>query len=224
MKSFTRLALLPMLFSIYIIIPLSDANAQYEQKITLHGSLGYVSAISPDWFKEFYPDGGSLDVGIQYNFSRKFSLAILANSSVFLGLNESTETSEYRIESSSDYYQLGLSVAPKFRFLTSKKVNPYILGGLSVNFLSYDYLYQEWEYEDGVWELKEDEYESEVVPITFGFILGGGFDFKLTDNFSLFIQSGVTSVWDADDTLPEFLNSFYTQVGLNISLFKSKSL
>lgn len=219
-KSFpVSLLILSLLF-----VSFTSVKAQYQQKVTLHGSLGYVSAISPDWFKEYYPDGGSIDVGIQYNFSRKFSLAILANSSVFLGLNEFTETSEYRIESSSDYYQFGVSLAPKFRFLTSKKVNPYVLGGLSVNFLSYDYLYQEWEYDGEEWDLKENEYESEVVPFTFGFILGGGFDFRITDNFSLFIQSGVTSVWDADDTLPEFLNSFYTQVGLNISLFKSKSL
>lgn len=212
-----------MLFSIYFFLP-GIVNAQYEQKVTLHGSLGYVSALSPDWFNEYYPNGASIDAGIQYNFSRKFSLAILANSSVFFGLNEFTETSEIRIETSSDYYQLGISLAPKFRFLTSKRVNPYVLGGVSLNLLSYDYLYQYWEYDGSEWDLKEDEYESEVVPATFGFIVGAGIDFRLTDNFAVFIQSGVSSVWDMDEVYPEFLNSFYTQLGVNISLFKSKSL
>ncbi|HOP03536.1 MAG TPA: outer membrane beta-barrel protein [Tenuifilaceae bacterium] len=216
----TQLVIL-MLFCICFVFLNNKAYAQFEQKITLQGSLGYVSAINPSWFSEHYPSGASIDLGIQYNFSRSFSVAVLAQYGNFWGLYNEEDEPDHYMEEMADYYQLGINLAPKFRFLPGKRFNPYVLGGANISFISFDYTYYYIDYETN--EI-EDVYEEEVIPVTFGFMGGVGFDYRLTDNFSLFLQSGVNTVWDNDEDYPEFLTSFYTQVGVNISLFKSKSL
>jgi hypothetical protein len=210
--------------ALLIIITLfsKQTNAQYEKKLTLQVSAGYVSALSPSWFQKYYPDGSSGNIGVQYNFSRKFSIAILANSSFFWGVNQTVQEDDSYIETNSNYLQLGMGIAPKFRFLTNGRLNPFVLGGLSANYLKYEYYSEERSWDGDEWDVDID-YDDEQTP-ALGLVFGAGFDYRITDDFSLFTITGVKSVWNPDSDYRDLLNSFYVQLGFNINLFKSKSL
>lgn len=189
-----------LLLVLNVIIASNLAIAQFEQKFTLQFAGGYVKSISPEYFTEVFEDGFSVDAGAQYNFSRSTSLVVLvkyskyfANEDTFLGGLEA-------------YYNLlGISLCPKFRFNPDKRVNPYIFGGVSINYVSFTL---------GGTSFQNDS------PASFGVTGGIGLDFRITDNFALFWQAGANTIKPQRD----WFSAFYTQVGINISILKSKSL
>ena len=107
MKSFFRLVLI-----ISFAIISKQTIAQYEKKITLQGSLGYVSPLNPTWFQNYYSNGTSSNLGVQFNFNRKFSLALLANSTTFFGQDKLYQETDLIIETNSKYFDIGIGVAP----------------------------------------------------------------------------------------------------------------
>lgn len=177
--------------------------AQFEQKLTLQTSGGFVGAISPESFTNIFSAGFSLDAGVQYNFSRSFSLVSMAKYSTFFF----SPDDEFALESAK-YNMLGLSISPKVRFLVRKRLNPYLFAGASINYISISF------------SLDGTETRKSKTPTSIGFIGGIGLDFRLNDNLSLFWQGGVSRV-DLDVV---WIDSFFQQAGVNINMFKSKTL
>ncbi len=215
---------LPIIKTIVLFLPLLTlsifSKAQFEQKITLQASAGYVEVLSPKLFKEdLFDRGFSIDAGMQYNFSRSFSFAALAKYSRLFNpaKNEGIWDDEYNL--------IGLTICPKYRLLPRYKVNPYLYGGISINYVSL------------MWEKRDAEgtFDNIKNPFTLGINGGLGIDIIVNDNLSLFIQGGVLttkySVPEYSQLAQEYwnenwdwINFTYFQAGINISLFKSKSL
>jgi opacity protein-like surface antigen len=189
-----------LLLLLNVTIVSKVAIAQYEQKLTFQAAGGFVHTISPDFFRQVFENGFSLDAGAQYNFSRSTSLVVLGKYSKFFA-------SDNFLLQSADYNLIGISLCPKLRFFSSSKINPYILGGASINYYSYSYSFGGNE-QTTPWATK------------FGFIGGAGIDLRINDNFAIFCQAGINGVGLSD----EFLIALFTQVGINISFLKSKSL
>ncbi|MDX9848275.1 MAG: outer membrane beta-barrel protein [Tenuifilaceae bacterium] len=189
--------------AIVLVLFLSNNKlfAQFEQKFTLQLSGGYVQSLSPDFFTSVFENGFSFDAGAQYNFSRSLSFVVLAKYAKFLSDFESLSgVSEIK------YNQIGLSLCPKYRFIPSSKVNPYMYGGFSLNYISFNLI--------GL------PGYTQTSPASFGFTGGLGIDFRVSDNFALFVQGG----YNAFSSKRDWISSVYTQIGANISMFKSKSL
>lgn len=180
-----------------------DGKAQFEQKLTFQASGGFVAAIGPESFTDIFTTGFSIDAGAQYNFSRSTSIVAMAKYSTYFFFPDD----EFNLESAK-YNMLGLSLCPKFRFFTRSKVNPYLFAGASINYISISF------------SIDGSETRSSKTPTSIGIIGGLGVDFRINDNFALFYQAGYNWV-DLDLVRIE---SVFQQVGVNISLFKSKSL
>jgi opacity protein-like surface antigen len=187
----------------FIALCSGNANAQFEQKFTLQASGGFVGAFSPESFTDIFQIGFSFDAGAQYNFNRSISMVAMAKYSTYLFIPDE----DYSLETAK-FNQLGISLCPKVRLFTQKKVNPYIFGGASINYISISFSL------DGTETRKKEE------PTSIGFIGGLGVDFRVNDNLSVFYQGGVNRV-DFDIV---WIDSFFQQVGVNINMFKSKSL
>ena len=188
--------LLAVLTAILLLLNNTDAEAQFEQKVTLQAAGGYVEAIAPEMFKIIFHNGFSFDAGTQYNFSRTTSLLVHMKYSTFVSHVPSHPDANYNL--------VGISLCPKFRFLPHAGVNPYIYGGGTFNYyriIHADNLIMDWKTQ-------------------FGFTGGLGADIPLTDNFAIFFQGGINGVNHPE----EMLMHWYTQLGINISIFKSRTL
>jgi outer membrane protein W len=217
-KFTTSLLILLTLFSLTKVV-----KAQFEQKFTFQASAGYVQTVSPDWFAEELPYGGSFDAGMQYNFSRKLSVAVLVK------YTRLSNTEEWFDDFNGVNYNyvyglghLGISLCPKYRFFTRSRINPYVFAGISLNYIHY--WEEQTEPEQNTWK--------HTFPTSFGYTGGLGIDIRLNDNMALFLQGGLywfVLIDEYDEgydtvTLGEILNTFSVQLGININLFKSKSL
>ena len=180
-----------------------NASAQFEQKFTFQTSPGFVYALSPGAFTDIFEVGFSLDAGAQYNFNRSISFVAMAKYATYFFFPDE----DFSLEAAK-FNQLGISLCPKIRFFSSSKINPYIFGGASINHISITFSL------DGSETRKKDE------PISIGFIGGLGCDFRINDNVSIFWQGGLNRV-DFDVV---YIDSFFQQLGVNINMFKSRSL
>jgi len=166
-------------------------NAQFEQKVTLNTSLGYFVPL-----EEEYYGGFSFDAGILYNFNRKVSL--ITN---FRYISIWREDYYDDFFGSEDYLALGIGL--KYNFNPEKRLNFYVLVEVDPEYVEY--------YDEDTWEI-EDSY----------FTLGGyaafGADYRITDNFGGFLQSGYCMF---DFFYP---NTIYTQLGIRFNFFKKKDL
>ncbi len=192
-----------IILSIYLLFGSENASAQFEQKLTLQASGGFVGAFSPDPFTDIFEFGFSVDAGAQYNFSRSFSMVVMAKYATYFH----SPDEDYSLESAK-FNLLGISLCPKFRFFTRSKVNPYIFGGASINYINITF------------SLDGSETRKKTEPTSIGFIGGLGLDFRVNDNVAFFWQAGVNRV-DFDVV---WIDSFYQQLGVNINMFKAKSL
>ncbi len=199
------------LLLIMVVFNSGRSFAQFEQKLTLQFSGGpsfIVSdhSIQPEHFltEEIYDVGMLLNGGVQYNFSQKFSLIGLIMYGTYPTTSESLQDGKY--------YHLGLGVSAKYKFFPSSKIRPYLLYGFSLCFV-----------EQNVKTFSGEliDYKQPTLP---GLITGLGLEYNLNDNFTLFIQSGFNKVLPKEnDGLPP-TESVYGLIGLNINMFKSKSL
>ncbi len=185
------------------LIGTANAKAQFEQKLTLQTSAGFVAAFAPESFVNIFDTGLSVDAGVQYNFNRTFSMVAMAKYAMFFFIPED----EFSLETAK-FNQLGFSLCPKVRFFPLSKVNPYIFGGLSLNYINIEF------------SIDGNETRTAKSPTNFGAISGLGVDFRLNDNIAIFYQGGVNWI-DMDVVI---INSFYQQLGVNINMFKAKTL
>jgi hypothetical protein len=185
-----------LLVTVLLVIFSSKSIAQFEQKFTLQAAGGYVQALQPDFFSDVFNNGFSFDGGAQYNFSRSTSIVVLAKYSTFFAR-------EGLIGGDVEFNLIGISLCPKYKLFTEKRLNPYIYGGASINY--YTFSFGDFKFE---WSTE------------FGFTGGIGFDYRINDNLGLFLQGGLSGV----DSSNEMIIALYSQVGVTISLFKSKSL
>lgn len=198
-KNIIKPAILVVLFSAIT----ANVNAQFEQKLTLQGSGGTVLGLAPESFEEIFDLGFSVDAGVQYNFSRILSVVAMAKYATYLFIPDDVFSLE-----TAKFNQLGISVCPKVRFLPHSRLNPYLFGGASINHITISF------------SMEGEETRSKDEPISLGAIAGAGIDFRVNDNIALFWQLGLNRV-DFDVV---YIDSFFQQIGLNINLFKSKSL
>ncbi len=191
------------LLTIALFLIAGNASAQFEQKLTLQIAGSYVQAISPEAFTDIFIDGFAADAGIQYNFSRSASLLVLAKYAKFFYFAEP----DFHLDV-ANFNQLGISLCPKYRFLPHLGVNPFIFGGASLNYISISY------------DLRGFDAGITKSPVSLGFIGGAGADIRLNDNFALFLQGGMNRV----DQGSVWIDSWFVQAGLNINMFKARTL
>lgn len=192
----------PLLLFIGInLLVFNPASAQYEQKFTMQIAGGYVRALSPESFTKVFENGFSVDAGAQYNFSRTTSLVVLVKYSKYFA-NDNTILGAL----DAKFNLLGISFCPKYRFSPTSKVNPYVFGGVSLNYVSYS--------------ITGGYTSNNTSPASFGVTGGIGVDFGISDNLAFFWQAGANTIKPKGD----WLSAIYAQAGFNISLFKSKSL
>jgi hypothetical protein len=190
-------------FTVGLAMLTINANAQFEQKFTLNLSLGNVV---PNYYT--FNNGFSFDGGVQYNMSKAFSL--YGKLRIFTLLD-----SKY---SSSYYYNTALGIGLQYKFLTSKKINPYVFGEANINYVYYKYFNKELEWDEVFHRWNEGYYSDALNAISPGVYSGIGVNININENIGLFVQSGYyISFYD------EF-SAIYSQLGLNISFLKSKYL
>ena len=208
MKTFSKISI--GLIGLLLLIS-SRSNAQYEQKLTLQlsGGPSFIVSnypIAPGHYltEEVFDVGMLLNGGVQYNFSRKFSLIGLIMYGTYTTTPESFQDGKY--------YYLGVGVSAKYRFFPSSRIKPYLLGGFSACFVEQDI---------STFQGEIINYKQPVVP---GFVSGVGVEVDLTDNFTLFLQSGFNKLLPKEGNDLPPTESVYVFLGLNINIFKSKSL
>ncbi len=192
-----------ILIMLAIICP-GKLSAQFEQKITLQASAGMTFAQGPESLLDIFHNlGYSIDAGIQYNFSRRTAIVAMAKYSTFFDMPD-----PHAILDVLQFNLLGINLCPKFRFLPHSRFNPYIYAGASVNYISITHGFA------------GKESVSSVSPLCFGFIAGAGSDLRLNDNIALFAQGGFNSV----DQGKVYIDSFFFQMGVNLNMFKARTL
>ena len=198
-----------LLLSIIIIITGTVANAQFDNKITAQFSVGASALTGPDYLTEYFDAGFSLDAGLQYNFNRNFSLVALVKYATLLS---SGYYEDYLMVAGLD--NLGISLAPKYRFRAGKKLQPYVLGGASLYYITYSVAISELDFS-----------AAETTPAALGYIGALGLEYGLSNNISLFTQLGANGVFIDDGAIGyDNISTLFVQFGLNLNLFKSKSL
>ena len=179
-------------------------SAQFEQKITLQASAGMTIAQGPESLLDIFHNlGYSIDAGIQYNFSRRTAIVAMAKYSTFLDMPD-----PHAILDELHFNLLGINLCPKLRFLPHRRFNPYIYGGASVNYISITHGFA------------GEEPVTSTSPVSIGLIAGAGADLRLNDNIALFTQGGFNNV----DQGKVWIDSFFFQLGVNINMFKARTL
>lgn len=174
-------------------------KAQFEQKVTMQLSTGY-SILQGD-LSDFFSNGITLDGGLQYNFNRNFSLVALIKYGTYFINNDVYADMEGK------YNNLGISICPKYKFFNNSQFTPYVFGGININYIKFSY-----DFAGQNIETKE--------PLCFGYLGGMGAELKINDNISLFSQLGYSQIKPKGADI----NSIFIQLGININMFKSKSL
>jgi hypothetical protein len=120
---------------------------------------------------------------------------------------------EYPISvADAEYFSAGIGLSAKYKFLSTKKLRPYVLYGFSVCFTKYEFIDP-----GGI----KNETDNPALP---GLVAGLGFELDITNNIALFIQSGYTKVLSAEgDGIPP-IGAVYGLFGMNLNLFKSKNM
>ncbi len=185
-------------FLLIIIISMAHINvqAQFEQKLTLQVSAGSASLLD---MEDIFSSGAMLNAGVQYNFSRRFGMTAL----VMYGMHF---TKPEIIDAT--FINLGLGLSAKYKFLHTRRVNPYLLFGFSACFLSLEI--PEWN-------------ESIRDPVAPGIIMAMGLEFNLSENLALFLQLGYNESFPTDET-GFALGETYALLGINLNVFKSRTL
>jgi hypothetical protein len=174
------------------------AFSQFEQKFTLQASAGTSIIVSSYQNEDLFGPGLMFNGGLQYNFSRKFSLIGLAMYGAY------TPNSDYfRVK----YFNLGIGLSAKYKFMPLSKFRPYILYGLSACFV----------------RLEAGPFIREQ-PVLPGLVTGLGAEIDLNDNLTLFGQAGFNKILPKPDDGLSPTESVYFLLGVNINMFKSKSL
>ncbi len=188
--------------------------AQYERKLSLPFSLGPTFLVSDHLFDPGVYDAGGVQLNfmLQHNLSRKFSVVWGLLTDVYLSRYNFYKNS-YELQNGFMY--VGLSVAGKYKFLAHRKTRPYVVGGISggpaisfkPDFSFHDYL---------------DFEKLLIVPPRL--LTGLGFEWDRSETITYFVQLGINQqIVKGNSALPTS-TAGYAILGVNINMFKSKSL
>jgi opacity protein-like surface antigen len=225
-------------------------KAQYEQKFTLQISSGasfivsdynffekkdfgsFFNSSTQSWqtysnnitiTESMFSPGFMFNAGLQYNFSRKFSIVglLMAGSYYY---NDDEIYYNYLIEGpflhpnlqvnklqKVNYYNLGIGVSAKYKFFHTRKFRPYLLYGMSVCYIDGTVLFERME----AWG-----YQLTML----GLNAAIGLEYDVSDNVTLFLQPGFNKVLPREDDGQMPTESVYALFGVNLNMFKSKSL
>ena len=190
------------LFFLFLVSSPMCMFAQFEQKVTLNaGGLFVYPEINVKDYQ--YNFGAGINGGLQYNFNRTFSMTADVRFYYMDGIEGNTYT---------DNLAVGLGLKANLR--PSRVFNPYLFAEANVNFL----WWEEWIDPKINGEDVIPGYYYEDFATSIGGLGGLGFDLRLGDNFSLFIQSGFYYTY-----YDGLLNNL-TQAGVRINMFKSKTI
>jgi len=190
MKNRTQLVLI-----IAFVFIATSSFAQFEQKLTINGAGTFIYPDIQDIPKT--RNGYGIDGGIQFNFSKSFSIYGAARFYYMFG------GASYEYE----YYDnIAFGGGIKMNMIPHKPVNPYVFAEANLNF---------------IW-LEEYFSQTRSYSSDFGMSIGGlggfGLNFRLNDNIAFYMQSGVYyTLWDARINL-------YNQIGVRINMIKSKTI
>jgi hypothetical protein len=240
---------------LFLILPLITF-AQFEQKVSINISAGMFKTFGYD-MGEFeydplqmphYKPGILIDAGIQYNINRRFS--IMATTGIMYSGGWSFKIGDYdylhyAITDSIteetlaeginklNFFNFHVGIFPKFYLLPSKKWNPYIFAGVSINYTSAKYTNNYWEDANREGYLPPDDsgpYDPFLEKNTgLGFIPGLGLEYSRSDRFRIYMATGYSMIFLQEQNfksvyVTENFNAFFVQVGLRFAFLKSKDL
>jgi hypothetical protein len=234
-----------LVFIAFIGLIGQNTFGQFEQKFTLHASVGYTAPYGPisysypmPGYEEEKPylfsnfSGGTvLNFGVQYNANRNLSFGVKLRPLYLFSWEYSDENVNWSEYYEMSLFNLGLGINTKFKFLPSNKINPFLYGEISGNYTTLGFAYvSNTEGVDGPNERPAFLENS----MGLGFNAGVGFDFSLNENLGAFIQGGINNIQiQNEDYNPlyydgylekENFNTMYIEIGLNISFLKSKNI
>lgn len=249
---------------ISIIFPV-NLKGQFEQKLSLNITAGYFNTVGWNGHEENWEDHGpslmpnfvggiSVNAGLQYNFSRYFSIEYQAGYSFAPGwyFDASDEYSEsynylyYEIyddatgtvldkgENYMDMTNFHMAILPRYYFASGNRLNPFLYAGISLNYT--DVYFENNEYEASLSANREDLYEENNDLINWfdyqvgvGFMAGAGIEYFLNNHLGLFVVARYHLVPMKESS---FVNNSYLAhyhdigilLGARISFLKSKEL
>jgi len=243
------------LLLLFLILPLLT-YAQFEQKVSINISAGMFKTFGYD-MGEFeynplqmphYKPGILIDAGIQYNVSRRFSVMATAGIMYSGGWSFKMGDYDYLHYAISDsiteetlaegvnklnFFNFHVGVFPKLYLLPSKKWNPYIFAGVSINYSSAKYTDNYWEDAHRLNYLPPDDtgpYDPFLEKNTgLGFIPGVGLEYSSSDRFRIYMETGYSMIFLQEQNfksefVTENFNAFFLQAGLRFAFLKSKDL
>jgi hypothetical protein len=209
------------LFVMLLALSLMHGFAQFEQKITINGALGLAVPVGQEYYEVFGMEtpalfsnfglGTSIIGGIQYNHSRRISIAgNLGYKSHWGWYYGDIEIEDVAV------WNLHFGLAPKLYLASTGKIKPFFYTEVSLNYTS---LY--------IGAGQEMMSIDEGYP-SIGVCPGLGFDLIISDNFGLFAQTGYTAIIINKDLTGtnnyENYHAFLLEFGIKLSVFKSKKI
>jgi len=240
-------------------------SAQFEQKLSLNVSAGYFKTLGWDGWEENWEEHGpslmpnfkggpSFTAGLQYNFSRHFSVEFQLgyryapswyfdaspegeeahNYLHFEIYDEATSTVLAAGENYMDLNNVHLGIAPRFYFIPGSRLNPFVYAGLNLNYT--DVYFDNVELQTCESEGWLDLYEEnpELVNwfeynVGIGFMAGVGVEYVINDSWGIFVMASYhfISLNDKAFFKDSYLMNYHDleiQLGARFSLLKSKTL
>jgi hypothetical protein len=223
-----RCARIPLLILAMMVILInipSIINAQFEQKLSANISGGYFNTIGKySWDADWGPEptlmpnfggGFSVSAGLQYNFSRHFSVEFHFSwmfspywywdaspdgeeSFNYLYYEIETELGSGIVETSGENYMdmnnLQIGISPRYYILPGKKLNPFVFAGITFDNL--DVWFENLEYQAYEELGRLDEYEESYdlenwfdYYYGFGITAGAGIEYVISDKLGLFFKA-----------------------------------
>jgi len=204
-----------------------------------------------------FGSGVSISAGIQYNFSRHLSVEFFAGFQFsgrwyydyseddaapfnYLYWEVQEDTIDYNVVASGEHYMdlsnLQFGLAPKYYLMPGKKVNPFLMAGITLNYV--DVYFEDSEYlareELGMLEGYEGYNELENwfdYHVGIGIKAGVGIELVISDRIGItalahydFVPLPVSAFLDEDEDLNENFHGLNIQLGARFSFLKSKDL
>jgi hypothetical protein len=234
------------IFSILLVLTLSDAYAQYQKKVTIRVQAGYANpsgeSLRDDLQPFFFSNlgfGAGAGFAAQYNTKGLLSYGGQVTTASFFNLS-AIEDEDISFEGNS-YFQINtINAFIKARFLQNFVVSPYAFGGPHIAYyygeragqetVISDYFVLDPTFEFGNPFLSIDEViineSSQQVDdvISWGFNAGVGLEADISQTFGIFLEGKYVFTYAANEELLR-QNLAYGEVslGLSINLFRSKT-
>jgi hypothetical protein len=240
---------------LFLFFPITT-YAQFEQKVSVNFSAGIFKTFGYDMGEHdydplqmpHYRPGIDADAGIQYNISRRFSVMATAGIMYsgswsfmigdydYLHYTITDPVSEETLAeglNKLNLFNFQVGIYPKFYLLPSKKWNPYLFTGISINFTRSKYTDNYWKDADRLNSLPPDDtgpYDPFLEKNTgLGFVPGFGIEYSRSDRFRIYMSTGyylilLHEVNFKSEYVTENFNAAFLQLGIRLAFLKSKDL